>query len=139
MHILCHICGNIVIMIKGEVLTNEELHFLGIKAVYKAIIDEGYKVLQVRKEIDINPQILATKEGARYFIVVRTARYPDMGILKPDVAARVLMHAKKNRVTSLFAGVGIANAYGDNDEEMSHPVRDGDYFINYKGLLPFPK
>lgn len=126
-------------MVKGDVLTDEELHFLGIKAVYKAIIDKGYKVLQVRKEIDINPQILATINGERYFIVVRTAKYPDMGILMPDVAARVLMHAKKNKATSLFAGVGIANANGDNDEEMSLPVRDGEYFINFKGLLPFPK
>jgi len=126
-------------MIKGEILTGEELHFLGIKAVFKALTDDGYKILQVRKESDINPQILATKEGGRYFIVVRTARYPDMGILKPDVAARVLMHAKKNRATPLFAGVGIANANGENDEEMSHPVRDGEYFINYKGLLSFPK
>ena len=126
-------------MVKGGVLTDEELHFLGIKAVYKALIDGGYKVFHVRKEKDINPQILASKEGGRYFIVVRTARYPDMGILLPDVAARVLMHAKKNTATPLFAGVGIANANGENDEEMSHPVRDGEYFINYKGLLPFPK
>jgi hypothetical protein len=126
-------------MVKGDVLTDEELHFMGIKVVYKAMIDEGYKVLQIRKEKDINPQILATKDGKRYFIVVRTAKFPDMGILMPDVAARVLIHSKKNNATSLFAGVGIANANGDNDEEMSHPVKDGEYFINFKGLLPFPK
>ena len=40
-------------------MTNEELHFLGIKVVYKDLIDRGYKVLNVRKEFDVNPQILA--------------------------------------------------------------------------------
>ena len=126
-------------MIKGDILTDEELHFLGIKVVYKAMIDEGYKVLQVRKETDINPQVLATKNGRRYFIVVRTARYPDMGILMPDVAARVLKHAKKNDATCLFAGIGIANADGENEKEMTLPVKDGEYYINFKGLVPFTR
>ncbi len=126
-------------MVKGVVLTDEELHFLGIKVVFKSLTDDGYKVLQVRKEPDVNPQILATKEGVRYFIVVRTARYPDMGILTPEVAARVLMHAKKNKATCKFAGVGIANGNEDSDVGMSQPIKDGEYFINYKGLLPFPK
>jgi hypothetical protein len=126
-------------MVKGEVLTDEELHFLGIKVVFKSLTDDGYKVLQVRKEADVNPQILATKEGVRYFIVVRTARYPDMGILTPEVAAKVLIHAKKNKATCMFAGVGIANGNEDSDVSMSQPVKNGEYFINYKGLLPFPK
>ncbi len=126
-------------MVKGVILTDEELHFLGIKVVFKSLTDDGYKVLQVRKELDINPQILATKEGVRYFIVVRTARYPDMGVLKPEVAARVLMHAKKNSATCMFAGVGIANGNEESDVGMSQPVNDGEYFINYKGQLPFLK
>ncbi|NPA36225.1 MAG: hypothetical protein GXO47_05195 [Chlorobi bacterium] len=126
-------------MAKEQQLTDDELHFLGIKVVYKAMIDEGYEVLQVRKEYDINPQILAKKDGIRYFIVVRTARYPDMGVLKPEVAARVLKHAKKNKATCLFAPVGIANANGENDEEMKYPIRNGEYYINFKGFLPFPK
>ena len=126
-------------MVKGEALTDEELHFLGIKVVFKALTDDGHKVLQVRKEFNINPQILATKEEVRYFIVVRTARYPDMGILTPEVAAKVLMHAKKNNATCMFAGVGIANSNEESDVDMSQPVKNGEYFINYKGLIPFPK
>jgi len=120
-------------------LTDEELHFLGIKVVFKAMIDDGYKVLQVRKETDVNPQILAVKDDKRYFIVVRTARYPDMGVLTPDTAARVLLHAKKNKAICMFGGVGIANADGETDEDMKYPVEGGEYFINYKGLVPFTK
>jgi hypothetical protein len=126
-------------MVKGEELTDDELHFLGIKVVYKSMVDDGYEVLQVRKEPDINPQILAGKDGKRYFIVVKTDRYPDMGVLLPEVAVRVLQHAKKHEAVCLFASVGIANADGENDEEMRHPVKDGEYYINFKGLLPFPK
>jgi hypothetical protein len=103
------------------------------------MVDSGYDVLQVRKEPDINPQILAVKDGQRYFVVVRTERYPDLGVLKPETAARVLMHAKKNKAKCLFAGVGIANADGDSDEEMRYPVKGGEYYINFKGLVPFTK
>lgn len=123
----------------NQPLTDEELHFLGIKVVFKAMVDDGYKVLQVRKGTDINPQILAVKNDKRYFIVVRTERYPDMGALMPDVAARVLMHAKKNNATCLFAGVGIANANGETEHDMKEPVKGGEYYINFKGLIPFTK
>ena len=57
-------------------LSDEELHFLGIKVVYKDLVDKGYEVLNVRQELDVNPQILALKEGKRFFIVVRTERFP---------------------------------------------------------------
>ena len=123
----------------NQPLTDEELHFLGIKVVFKAMVDDGYKVLQVRKGTDINPQILAVKNDKRYFIVVRTERYPDMGVLMPDVAAKVLMHAKKHNATCLFAGVGIANANGETEHDMKKPVKGGEYYINFKGLIPFTK
>ncbi len=125
-------------MVKGKEMTAEELHFLGIKVVYKDMVDKGYKVLNVRKEMDVNPQILATKDDKRYFIVVRTATYPDMGILLPHIASDVLGHGTKHNATCLFASVGIANANGETDEEMAKPVVDGEYYINYKGLQAFP-
>lgn len=124
---------------KKKAMNDEELHFLGIKVVYKDLIDNGYEVLNVRKEEDVDPQILARKEGIMLFIVVRTARFPDMGVLKPRTAARVGVHAKKHNAVCYFASVGIANAKGDNDEEMGKPEVDGEYFINYKGLQPFPQ
>ena len=96
------------------------LHFLGIKVVYKHLIDNGYQVLNVRKETDVNPQILATKDGKRYFVVVRTAKFPNMGVLLPHVAANVLEHATKNKAICRFASVGIANANGNTQVSPSH-------------------
>ncbi|PWE00426.1 hypothetical protein [Marinilabilia rubra] len=122
-----------------KVMNAEELHFLGIKVVYKDLVDKGYEVLNVRREMDVDPQILARKDGLMLFIVVRTEAFPDMGVLKPGVAARVGMHANKHQAVCYFASVGIANANGDNDEEMAQPEVDGEYYINYKGLQPFPQ
>ncbi|WP_291859364.1 hypothetical protein [Marinilabilia sp.] len=120
-------------------MNDEELHFLGIKVVYKDLVDKGYEVLNVRREKDVDPQILARSEGKMLFIVVRTARFPDMGILKPQTAARVTIHAHKHKAICYFASVGIANADGETDEEMAKPEVDGEFFINYKGLQPFPQ
>lgn len=122
-----------------KIMNTEELHFLGIKVVYKDLVDNGYEVLNVRREMDIDPQILARRNDTMHFIVVRTAPFPDMGILEPRVAARVSMHARKHNAICYFASVGIANANGDTDEEMGKPEVGGEYFINYKGLQPFPQ
>ena len=131
--------ANNLYMGNGKVMTAEELHFLGIKVVYKDMVDKGYEVLNVRQELDVNPQILARKEGKRYFIVVRTTIYPEMGILFPHVAADVLKHATKHQTTCFFASVGIANAKGETDDEMAKPEVGGEYYINYNGLQDFPK
>ncbi len=124
---------------KKREMNDAELHFLGIKVVYKDLVDKGYEVLNVRKEEDVDPQILARKEEQMLFVVVRTARFPDMGVLKPRTAARVTMHANKHKAICYFASVGIANAEGETDEEMGKPEVDGEYYINYKGLQPFPQ
>lgn len=126
-------------MAQKKSLSPDELHFLGIKVVYKDLVDKGYKIINVRRETDVNPQILVRGNNQFWFVVVRTACFPDMGVLKPDVAAKVMAHARKHKAHCYFASVGIANANSDTEEEMACPVKDGEYFINYKGLQPFPQ
>lgn len=123
----------------GKKMSQEDLHFFGLKVVYKDLVDKGFEVLNVRREMDVNPQILARKEEVLYFIVVRTATFPEMGILLPEIAAKVSHHAMKHQAVCRFGSVGVANAKGDSDEEMGHPEMDGEYYINYKGLMPFPQ
>ena len=118
----------------GNKMTNEELHFLGIKVVYKDLIDRGYKVLNVRKEFDVNPQILVEINDSKALIMVKTARFPNMGVLVPEIASQVKELAIKHKANLFFASVGIANANGDTDEEMAEPEVGGEYYINYKGL-----
>lgn len=123
----------------GKPMNGEELHFFGIRVVYKDLVDQGYEVLNVRKEMDVNPQILARKSETLYFVVVRTATYPQMGVLTPEVAAKVSMHALRHNAVCRFASVGVANANGETDEEMGRPELGGEFYINYNGLLPFPQ
>lgn len=123
----------------GKVFDYEGLHFFGIRVVYKHLVDEGYEVLNVRRELGINPQILAKKNNLLYFIVVRTATYPNMGVLTPEVASQVTLHALRHKAVCRFASVGLANALGETDEEMGKPEENGEYYINFKGLMPFPQ
>lgn len=119
-------------------MTEEELHLLGIKAVYKHLSDNDWEVLTVRPEFDLNPQILARKEGEMAMIVVKTAKYPNMGVLRPEIAAQINAHASKHNAVAMFASVGVANANGDTPEEMALPVTGGEYYINFNGLQHFP-
>ncbi len=119
-----------------RVMSVEDIHFMGIKVVYSHLIDNGYDVLQVRKEIDIDPQILAKKENRFVLVVVKTAVYPKMGVLSPNVAVKVQNLAIEKQALSYFASVGIANANGESDSEMAMPILNGEYYINFNGLVP---
>ena len=48
-------------MAEGKIMNLEELHFLGIKVVYKDLIDKGYEVLNVRKELMLILRFLLKK------------------------------------------------------------------------------
>ncbi len=126
-------------MTQSKIMNLEELHFLGIKVVYKDMIDQGYEVLNVRKELEVNPQILAKKDDKFVLVIVKTGYYPDMGIILPEILEQVRELGKKRDALCYYASVGIANANGENDEEMSKPIVDGEYYINYQGLIPFPE
>ncbi len=125
-------------MTQSKIMNLEELHFLGIKVVYKDMVDQGYKILNVRKELDVNPQILAQKEDTFVLVIVKTGYYPEMGIILPEIIEQVRELGKKRDALCYYASVGIANANGQTEEEMAKPVVDGEYYINYKGLMAFP-
>ena len=126
-------------MEEGKAMNLEELHFLGIKVVYKDLVDKGYEVLNVRKELDVNPQILAKKDDQFHMIVVKTGFYPEMGIIIPEVIVQVKELSKKHNAKCWYASVGIADANGDTEKEMGRPKVGGEFYINYKGILPFPE
>ncbi len=122
----------------GKLMNLEELHFLGIKVVYKDLVDKGYEVLNVRKELDVNPQILAKKDEQFHMILVKTGFYPEMGIILPEVVSQVNELGKKHNAKCWYASVGIANANGKTEEEMSRPEVNGEYYINYQGIMALP-
>jgi hypothetical protein len=129
---------SLTILLKLLSMNYDDLHKLGIKVVYNKMIDEGYDVLGVYDNQEQNPQIMATRDGKRYVVVVRTARFPNMGILLPITAKAVKDYASTCGAICLFASVGIANGDGNTDEEMGQPNLNGNYIIRYEGLQPFP-
>jgi hypothetical protein len=126
-------------MEEGKIMNLEELHFLGIKVVYKDLIDKGYEVLNVRKELDVNPQILAKKDEQFHMIVVKTGYYPEMGIILPEIIEQVRELGEKHKANCWYASIGIANANGKNEEEMTKPIVGGEFYINYNGIMAFPE
>lgn len=117
-------------------LNDEDLHLLGIKVVYKHLVDTGYEVITVRKELESNPQILAKLDDEYHLVIVKTKRFPEMGILFPHVASQVVYLATQRGGKVWFASVGIANGDTEDEEVMSKPMRNGKYIINFKGLIP---
>lgn len=119
-------------------MTADELHQLGIKVVYKDLIDKGFEIAGVRNELATNPQIVAKKNSQFVLVVVKTAAYPDMGVLYPRVASEVNDIAAQKGAMCYFASVGVANADGETKEEMAKPTLNGKHLIKYEGLQPFP-
>ena len=117
-------------------LNDEDLHLLGIKVVYKHLVDKGYEVITVRKELEVNPQILAKLDKEYHLVIVKTKRFPEMGILFPHVASQVVYLATQRGGKVWFASVGIANGDTEDEEMLAKPMRNGKYIINFKGLIP---
>jgi hypothetical protein len=122
-------------MKSAQIMSREEIHAFGIEVVAKQLIKEGIVVEVINTQIGLDPQIRARKSGVLSFIVVRTACYPDKGMLDPDVHFQMIEYADKHQAIPYFASVGIGNATGKSDKEMSIPIKGAGFYIAYNGLL----
>lgn len=118
-----------------ELMTIAEIHDFGVEVVFNYLKKEGHEIVSVNTDIEVNPQIVAKKNGQLEFIIVRTACYPSKGQVENDqVAARCASHAHKNKAICYFASVGIANANAKNDSEMAIPVKGAGFYVSFEGL-----
>lgn len=122
-------------MTKKKELTAEEILLFGLRHSYGRLIKEGFEVLSVRHEPEIDPQIVAKKEAQLYFIVVRTDIYPHKGEL-PSMSRiqQVRDHAKQHRAICKFIGIGLTNAEAKTEEEKSKLYKKGEFLVDYSGL-----
>jgi len=116
-------------------MTSTEIHSFGIEIVYNQIKKDGYEIISVNSQIDMNPQIVAYKDGILAFIEVRTDIYPKKGVLEEGIHAQIIEHAKKHDAIPYFASVGIANADAKTEDERSIVKRGGKFYISFEGLL----
>lgn len=118
-----------------ELMTEDEIHDFGIEIVFNYMKEEGFEILAVKTDRSINPQILARKDGQLVHVAVRTACYPEKGVLESEeMASQLIRYADEKNATCYFASVGIANAGGTTDEEMSLPVKGSGFAVAFAGL-----
>ncbi len=122
--------------IKDNKLTPFEIHEFGVKIVAEYVEKEGYSISSISSDPNIDPQIVAKKDGQLYFILVRTAGYPNKGKLDISIAEKMRAKSLAEGAWPLFASVGIANAKGKADAEMEKLVRGGGFLVSYEGLEP---
>ena len=120
--------------IKQE-LSPEEIVEFGLRHTYGKLIKDGFEVLSVMPEPNVDPQILAKKEDQLYFIIIRTDIYPNVGDL-PSISriSQVNEHAKKHNAVAKFVSIGILNTNAKTEEDKSKLYKGGEFYINYSGL-----
>ena len=118
----------------ADQMTKAEIHDFGVEVVFGFLQREGHEIVAVNTDPSVNPQIVAKKDGQLEFVVVRTACYPDKGLLDPSSKINCIEHAEKSGAICYFASVGIANASGTNDAEMALPVKGAGYHVAFNGI-----
>lgn len=120
---------------KRQLLTSQEIIDFGLRYVYGQLVKDGFEVLSVRPEPELDPQILAKKDNELYFIIIRTDVYPEVGDL-PSISriTQVREHAKKHEAKTKFVSLGIVNADAKNEDDKSKLFKGGEFYVNYSGL-----
>ena len=122
-------------MKEGDLITPEYLYEFGIKIVYQNLVENGYKVLNVRMEPEVNPQILAEKDAQKVMVVVRTDFYPRVGLVPDNILWNKLLKLAEKMGTELkLARVGIGRGDVEDEAEKSRPLVGGTHLIMYGGL-----
>lgn len=125
-------------MKEGDLITPEYLHEFGIKITYQDLINKKYKVLNVRMEPNVDPQILAELNGKKIMVVVRSAYYPEVGKMPATpLHAKLLKLAKRMQADLTLARVGIGRGDTEDKAEKSKPLVGGVHLIQYSGIEPF--
>lgn len=122
-------------------MTPAEVQAFGIELVIPYLGEEGFTVQAVNDEKSPDPQIVGQSSGNPACIFVRTAMYPEKGVLTPAEVELALAWAARQGATSSFASVGITcYKFPDQSEvqseaHMSLPIRDCGFYVAYNGLL----
>ncbi|MFN2501568.1 MAG: hypothetical protein ABR530_06115 [Pyrinomonadaceae bacterium] len=119
-------------------MTEADVHAFGVEIVYNQLKEAGWTLhsADVYADREIEPQIIATKDGETGYFVVRTAMYPGRGRIEgEEVFQRLVRLAADHGATCYFASVGIANSEGTTDEEMATPVKGVAYHVAFDGLV----
>ncbi|MCK5776907.1 MAG: hypothetical protein KAH25_12050 [Bacteroidales bacterium] len=118
-----------------QLLSPQEIIDFSLRYVYGQLVNDGFEVLSVRPEPEVDPQILAKKNDELYFIIIRTEVYPEVGDL-PSITriSQINEHAKKHEAQTKFVSLGILNANAKTEADKSKLFKGGEFYVNYSGL-----
>ena len=126
-------------MEERELMTPADIHAFGVEILYKQLEKDGWVIdsADVLADICTEPQLVAKKEGELAFFVVRTDVHPKRGRFEEGMEAfeTLVRHAKAHGASCYFASIGIANAEGKTEEEMSVPIKGVGYNVQFDGLI----
>ena len=100
--------------------------------------DDGRTVilpLDVKKELGLNPQIIAKKENHSAYIAIRTGCYPGEGQLEESDHSKMKELAELDGAVPFFVSVGIANSDSKTEEGMGIPIKGAGFNAKRSGLI----
>lgn len=126
-------------MNQSGLMTLADIHAFGVEILFKQLEKDGWVIEWADALADIrqSPQLCASKDGRTAYFVVRTDTYPNRGRFDEgqDVFDRLVKDAAEKNADCYFASIGIANAAGTSDEEMSVPCKGAPFHIEFDGLI----
>ena len=122
-------------MQESQIMSDEEIHEFGINIVIDDIRKSGFTILSVTTDRAANPQIIARSNEQLYYILVRTACYPNKGkIENVRLGIQLIRESQRIHAHCCFASIGIANSDGTTDLERGIAVRGAGYYVAYNGI-----
>lgn len=111
--------------------TAEEMHHIGMNFIGEELQKLGYEFLGVNSKPKKHPQFVIFKSGEPItFVMVNTVAYPNSFVDVPEVATKVIEHAKTQDSSVWFAGIGLCDA-----DDPSAPLKRGKpYKILFNGF-----
>jgi hypothetical protein len=121
-----------------EVLTEAEIHRLGVQIVRDELQSEGWTILDINVNPKVNPQIIARKNGTLGHVLVRTARHPKKGAVEDPYTAQWCMErASTLNAVCFFAGLRVSHAEASmrgDEKHMGIPIKGEGILVAYSGL-----
>jgi hypothetical protein len=121
-----------------EVMTEAEIHRLGVQIVRDELQSEGWTILDINVNPKVNPQIIARKNGTLGHVLVRTARHPKKGAVEDPYTTQWCMErASTLNAVCFFAGLRVSHAEASlrgDEKHMGIPIKGEGILVAYSGL-----
>lgn len=122
---------------KEQLLSEQELHELGLQALVSWLEQRNYKIDFMQTDKDVVPHIFALSGKILTVIVAATAMYPHKGTIAVGDKAYALRVAGELNALCATASIGMVNIDGIpevNKELMGTALKNGHYKADFSGL-----